>query len=221
MSVTEIKIDECGEEMHESWLLVRASRVQGSTTLFDSDIQHHHWIEVSVSRCQRKRDLNRDWLYEEKSILSFAMSETQWGAFVSSFGQGGGVPATLTRYFHRKDLPEGLVPKAPFASRLNESHKEVRNAGTRALAEVQAAQIAVQEAFDQNLGKKVMRERLSALHHAVRNAPSNMEFAAESLTEHVENVVTKARADIEATAAWAARQGELESGANLFLPSDE
>ena len=64
---------------------------------------------------------------------------------VSSFGQGTGVPATLTRL-------DGEVPQAPYESRLAESMAEVKDAGAEALAEVQAAAQALQEAFDAGAG---------------------------------------------------------------------
>lgn len=188
-----------GGETHPSWLLVRANRVSSSPPgqiLFDSDIPHQHFIRVTIVSATRRRGLNRDWLTSEKVLMEFDLSQAQWGAFVSSFGDGTGVPATLS-WANPSHIPAGDVPSFPFESRLNASHKEVREAGTTALAGVQEAHAAVQEAFDNNLGKKVMRERLRALQIQLNNAPANMEFAAESLTEHVENVVTKARADIE------------------------
>lgn len=53
---TEIRIDEHGDETHESWILVRANRVSASPgrRLFDSEIRHQHYIRVTVSRCSRK-----------------------------------------------------------------------------------------------------------------------------------------------------------------------
>lgn len=214
---TEIRIDEHGDETHESWLLIRANRCTGGGShLFDSEIRHQSYITVTVSRCSRKRDLNHDWLMDTKLLIEINMSEAQWGAFVSSFGHGTGVPATL-------DWFDGArVPRAPHTPRLEESHKEVRNAGAHALEKIRKAQEAVQEAFDQNLGKKVLRERLHHLQCMVNNGPGTMEFAATSLTEHVENVVTKARADIEGMVLGAqARGASLNAGDLPLLEIEE
>lgn len=192
--VTEIKVDERGDETHESWLLIRANRVNSNpgASLFDSEILHQHFIRVSISRCTRRRDLGRDFKYNTKTVMEFDLSEAQWGAFVSSFGSGTGVPATLSYLLNER------VPQAPFESRLNESHKEVREAGNDALSEIKESFENVMSAFEEGAGKKALRAQLHTLMHRINNAPSNMEFAAKSLTEHVENVVTKARADIEA-----------------------
>lgn len=204
---TPIRIDEDGDETHESWVTIAASKLSGGTRLFDSEITHQHWVRVRVQRATRKRKLNHDWIHASlQTLIEVDMSEAQWGAFVSSFGSGNGVPATLTR------LANEAVPSAPFESRLNESHREVREAGARALAEVKDAHAALQEAFDRGAGKKEMRSLLAALGNRLGNAPHNMEFAAKSLTEHVENVVTKARFDIEAAALAVQIDPELAAG---------
>lgn len=199
---TEIRIDERGDETHESWLLVRAGRISAApgAQLFDSEIKHQHFIRVEIDRCSRKRDLNHDWHHGRETIMEFDMSEAQWGAFVSSFGIGSGVPATLNFFRIPEDVPEGLTPQPPGTSRLAESHREVREAGDVAVEKVVAAHAAVMEAFEAKAGRKVMGECLHTLTCMINNAPANMEFAAKSLTEHVEKVVTKARADIEGMA---------------------
>lgn len=212
--VTEITINEHGDETHESWIRVGANKVSGTPhSLFDSDIKHQHFVRVRVERCTRRRDLNRDWLHNTQLLMEFDMSQAQWGAFVSSFGDGGGVPATLSFL-----TGVGDVPSAPFASRFDQSHAEVREAGQKALSGVKASYAKVMEAFEVG-GKKALREALTNLGHTLNNAVPNMEFAASSLTEHVENVVAKARADIEAMALEAVRNGELPQGAQSLLGS--
>lgn len=207
---TEIRIDEHGDETHESWLLIHANRMHGSTRLFGSEITHQQCITVTISRCSRKRDLNRDWLHSTKQLLEMWMSEAQWGAFVSSF-HGTGVPATLTYL-----TGEGMVPQqAAVDSRLDKSLAEVRNAADKSLEEIKASYGKVMEAFETG-GKKVQREALRDLGIRLGNAPSNMTFAARSLQEHVENVVTKARADIEGMVLQAQQQGALTEPVRVF-----
>lgn len=207
---TEIRIDESGTESHESWLLIRANHV--STTgarLFDSEITHQHYVQVTVSRATRTRDLYRDWLYDRQTLIEIDMSEAQWGAFVSSFGSSG-VPATLSWF-------DGALVPRPVAvdSRLGKSHDEVRAAAERATAAVRAAQAAVDEAFERGAGKKEMRDLLRALRNATDNLPSSMEFAAKSLTEHTENVVTRMRSDVEGMALRAQQAGIALEGHGL------
>lgn len=215
-ATTPIRIDEYGDEQHESWLLVRAGHVTAhpSAQLFGSDVQHQHYVVVTITRCTRKRNLNRDWLHGTEVLLEMAMSQAQWGAFVSSFGQGGGVPATLNRL-----VGEARVSQAPPESRFDESHREVGEAGNRALTKVQASYDALAAAFETG-GKRAQREALHDLGCQLSNAPKDMEFAAESLTKHVEKVVTTARADIEAMALAAPENQQLPAPATLELEEE-
>jgi hypothetical protein len=209
---TEIRIDERGDENHESWLLIRANHVTGplGAWLFDSEIPHQRYIVVTITRCSRKRDLNHDWLHNGKVLLEMSMSQAQWGAFVSSFGQGTGVPATLTYL-----LDEGHVPQAPAESRFDKSHAEVRESGAKAIDEIQQAYDRLKQEFETG-GKRSQREALRSLGFAIQNGPANMEFAAESLTEHVEQVVAKARADVEGMVLAAVEQGTLTERVDPF-----
>jgi hypothetical protein len=212
--ITEIVFNERGDETHESWLLISAGNISSSMPgkhLFDSEIAHAHFVNVRIYRCSRRRELNRDYKYQTNLLLEMSMSAAQWGAFVSSFGRGSGVPATLEFL-----VGEGTIPEAPVENRLGESQREVKEAGTEALRSVTESYERVMDAFE-NGGKRALREALRDLGIRLENAPKNMEFAAESLTEHVENVTTKARADIEAMVLNAIESGELPEGSARTL----
>jgi hypothetical protein len=155
--------------------------------LFDSDIRHQHVITVQVSEAHRKRDLNRDWIGGGKRIVEFTFSEAQWASFVSSMNSGSGVPATLG---FRESMDEPRVPGMPYDPRLAHSMDEVRNAATKAQEDVRRAMDAYKE--------KKTASNLKHLEAMIDNMPSNLRFAAESLSEHAESVVQRAKADIEA-----------------------
>lgn len=180
-------------ESHPSYVAIRASRVSCSPgqRLFDSEVHHSHYITVTINRVERHRELNRDWIFPREELIEVAMSAAQWGAFVSSFGEGSGVPATL---FH---LGSERVDDPPDESRLDISHAEVLNAANEGVASIREAFEGVKSARAAG-GKRILDGAMRGMEAAIRNAPKNMEFAAKSLTEHTENVVTKARADIEA-----------------------
>ena len=191
-------------ETHPSFAMARVNTVHGNpgAVLFDSDLRHSRYVILSISTAERKRDLNHDYIHARKELIEVSMSQAQWGALVSSFGTEG-VPCTISRQ-------NGHLVEAPeFAPRLAESMAEVRSAADDATQEIAEAFAEFQKAFESGEGKKVLREKLGTLSARINNAPKNMEYAAESLTKHAENVVTKARADIEAmvAAAAAAQQG--------------
>jgi len=191
---------EWGEE-HPAWGFISASRISvtPAQTLFDSEIAHRTVIRVEIGRMDRKRDLKRDWLHPRGTLIEVDMSEAQWASFVSSMNTQG-VPCTL-----RRTESDPNVPGLEFAPRLAISAKEAREAAHEAFSQIEEA-FAALEALDSKAGVKAKREAMSRLRSAIANAPSNVEFAAKSLTEHTENVVQKARADIEAMVEVHARQ---------------
>jgi hypothetical protein len=191
--------DEYGDEQHPAWVLVGASRVQcgpEGAVLFDSDIRHNHYVVVSVKRATRKRDLSRDWKHGRQQIIEFAMSEAQWASFVSSMNAGDGVPATLQWDATRDGDPR--VPGMPYAPRLRVSMDEVHDAAAKAEAKVRDAFLAYKE--------KKSAANLRDLEIAIGHMTPNIDFVAESLSQHAENVVQRARADIESFVVAKARQ---------------
>lgn len=203
-----IVLTERGDESHPSWIVIRANRISSSppgVRLFDSEINHQHFVRVTVQRCTRNRDLHKDWIFGTQLLMEIDMSMAQWGGFVSSFGDGSGVPVTLS-YFNGERVPE-----APYESRIAESIKETKDSAARMVEQIREAQAAVDEAFARNAGRKEMRELLADVTRLIEQTPGNVEFASKSLTKHVENTVAKARGDVEAMVAHAAAHG-LETG---------
>lgn len=189
-------------ETHPAWGMIGASRVQNSppgAVLFDSDIRHAHTVVVRIGTASRERSLNRDWLMRKQEFVEVEMSEAQWASFVSSMNSGSGVACTIRR---RED--DYHVPGVPFEPRFEENMNEVRGAANKALEHIKEAFAAVEE--------KPNKGNIKTLRHAIENAPSNLVFAGESLTEHAENVVQKARADIEAMVLSEAQRLGIEPG---------
>lgn len=203
------------KEVHPAFGLARVNRhsVTPGAVLFDSQIRHGHTVVLTISEASRTRDLQRDWLYAERAIIEIEMSEAQWGALVSSFGDGRGTPVTI-RHAPKERRPMEIVPGLEFESRMALSAKETHAAAEKAFEEIKEASAAVEE--------KPTKANIRTLMNRIENGPKNVEFASKSLTEHVENVVTKAKADIEAmVTGYAADLGitaadvprfELESG---------
>lgn len=174
-------------ESHPAWGLVSAHRVSSTpgVVLFDSDIRHGHYVVVTVKRATRDRSLHRDWIHDTgPDLIEIAMSEAQWASFVSSTNTSG-VPCTIRATETQRNV-DGLL----FEPRLRESMDEVSGTAEKIRQRLDAAVAAVEE--------KPTKANIRALRLAMEGVSANMEFAAKSLSEHSENVVQKARADIEA-----------------------
>lgn len=213
--VQPVGTDERGYEVHPAFGMARAARVSSTpgAVLFDSELRHQHYVILSISGAERKRDLKRDWIHSTKRVVEIAMSEAQWAQLVSSMNTEG-TPVTLT------DIGSEQLPQLPYEPRMAVQMDEVKKAVAEQLSHIQEA-LAAYEARPTKAG-------LRSLRFAVENTPNNVAFAAEALAEHVENTVTRAKADIEAMVAHAEARGiegaglliELESGNEGEVPHE-
>lgn len=195
-------------EQHPSYGLIGVNRISGGRSLFDSDIKHNEYMTVRLFTARRSRDLNHDWIGADQCQIEVHMSFAQWAAFVSSVGRGDGVPCTI-------DFNHGPVEQVQHEPRLAESLREVKEAATKAMADVETAYVALLDAVE---AKKGVSNAVRHLGHIIRNQPANMKFAADTLTKHAENVVTKAKADIEALVS---RQYAIERIESAAQPARE
>lgn len=198
--------DQHGDEVHPAFGMIRAARLSvgggpgSGAVLFDSDIKHGHTVRIQINRASRGRDLHHDWIHPGKELIEVEMSEAQWASFVSSMNTSG-VPCTL-----RRTESEWDVPGLDYAPRLAQSMAEVKNAARDTFGAIREARDAYEKAIADKAGAKVIKEARSRLHYAIENSGSNLTFAAKTLVEHTENVVQRARADIEAMVAQEAQR---------------
>jgi hypothetical protein len=181
-------VDERGDERHPAFGRVILNRMTSShgISLFDSEIKHTHVVTLSIQGATRKRDLNRDWIYPDSTpLVEIQMSEAQWASMISSFHDGGGTSCTIS--YTKQD---GHTQEIPFAPRMQHSMDEVKEAAHRQYAKVLEALRLVEE--------KPNKGNIKHLRTMLENADRNVAYTAKSMTEHAENVVQKARADIEA-----------------------
>lgn len=201
---------ERGSEVHPSWVSVRFNKASWSSPgaqLVGSDIRHQRVVTLQVHRMSRTRDLHHTWWSEEEPLLEVHLSEAQFAAAITSFGDGSARPATLS--FLQGD---GLVPQCADhrPGEIQQTIAETRAAATEASEKARAALAEVERLLDEGAGKKALREAVSYARSTVDNLPANLAFASKSLAETVEKVVSKATYDIEAIVEGKARAVGLE-----------
>jgi hypothetical protein len=196
-----------GYARHPAFGMARVSRVSSSPgeTLFQSDLQHGEYIEVTLSRAERRRELKQDWVHPKNMVARFDLSMAQWASLVSSVGTEG-VPVTIS-YINGETVP-GLNPDP----RLKQTADEVAAAAADAYRGIQDALAAYKKTLDEKAPAAERKAKLSTLIAVTRNAAPNVNFATDSLTRHAEAVVEKSRADIEAMVRMAQERGERVIG---------
>lgn len=192
-------LDEHDHERHPAWTTIGASRISngGGVHLFDSDVLHQHTVRIAVRAATRKRDPHNDRIRGGTELVEVELSEAQWASFVSAMNSGTGVPCTL-----RYTKEHGYAPDFPHQPRLAQTIAETHRAARDAYEDIQEAFTALESATT----AREKREAMSTLRARINNAVPNVDFAGKQLIEHAEDVVMKAKADVEAFVTMKARQ---------------
>ena len=215
-------VDEWESETHPAWAVMGASRVQSTpgAILFDSDITHQNTVRIRLQTATRKRDLHHDYIHGSMQLAEVELSEAQWASFVSTMNSGDGVPVTL-RWMHpsaadKMNLGDGYTPGFPHAPALAETMKETHESAQRAFDNIRRAFADYEAATT----AKEKRERRHDLKCIIENAVPNVDFSTKQLVKQTEDVVQKARADIEAFVVGKAHQlGMDPASLHVELPA--
>lgn len=200
-------------ESHPSYGLVRVGRVHSvGTHLFDSDLEHREFVELTFSSaCVRNdgygRNVNRT--PREKPLLTVRLSGAQWAGVVSSVGIGDGVPCTLSRIRSGDavTLPE-IEPGQTMHEKFSEDiEKRLKDKIGDIEGEVSKLGVLLDSG---KLGKRELREIYASLQTQVANLPGAMAFGVEITQEAVDKVVAAGKSEVEAYVSGAAMRLGLE-----------
>lgn len=194
---------------HPTFGMIGASRVTcgpGGLYAFGSRIKHSAFIDITIRRASLERDLNHDWFYGEDELIEVRLTEAQWATFVSSLNVGFGVPCTLCHVMCER---QGEVPKPEDS--IAQAKMEAREEGRSVMSRLKALCNRLDDAVV-NPKKTELREILRDLKIAVDNFPGNHAYLYRSFEEHVENVVTDAKASVEAHYMAVATRAQMVEG---------
>jgi hypothetical protein len=183
---------------HPAFSFIRASRVSGSTNLYDSDFRHQHYVSVTIGRSHRERSYSNDNTYDERELIQVAMSETQWGHFVSSMNSSS-TPCTM----QRGPMPEStykyeMIPGLPDPKPVTEKFdREIDAAMQEAINMVRAMRDKLSSS-EKPLSKKEQIELARNLDTVSHRITGSAKFVADQFSEHVEKTVDKAKAEFNA-----------------------
>jgi len=186
-------------ERHPAFGLLRASRVTGRATLFGANFDVDAYVQIELQTAKLDSHLQTEWPFPEKIVATVAMSEAQWATFVSSMNVGSGTPCTI-----EYGPPAGaLLERKPGIEREHGGERRaehIRRHVAQDLSKIQEAVVALNALADApgSISKSALRAALSGLTQAVTNAPSNYQFAADMVTEHMGTLAEELKAQIHA-----------------------
>ncbi len=179
---------------HPSFGFIRASRVSGHTSLFDSALMHQHYITLTIGHAVQHRNMSRNWNYPKEEYITIAMSEAQFATFITSMNVGEGAPCTLTRV-----MGKGIeAPPADINTRKTFGNELRRNidAATKLLQQAQAHARMLVDKKKATLSE--LRDLQNNITAAQRELVDSAPFILHQFAESVETLTQQAKADINA-----------------------
>lgn len=181
-------------ETHPAYGQIGASRVSSSQgeVMYGSDFLHYQYVVVTVHESQLHRTVNHDWPSASKELIRVAMSEAQWGRFVSAFNTSDMAQCTIERVAGEGERPAIAEPPRRSEQYREEIARDLQDAVTRVEA--------LQEWVTNNMKTPArMKEHiLSDLHMIRLRIADNAPYAVESFDKHVEKTMERARLEINA-----------------------
>lgn len=205
-------------QSHPSFGMIGVSRVSGQAAMFDSDVKHGHYIQITIHEAKKIRTgFTHEHVHAQKELMQVRMSFAQFAQMITTQNVGVGTPCTIhyakgdekepyaTRWGGRPDPPD---PK-PFIDRFKGVGKEradrILSSITRATAMVESLLAGTEKPTKANL--KTAADALASAHQDVK---SNLPYLMECLDEEMENKLANAVTEFESYVAGSLQEKGLE-----------
>lgn len=195
---------------HPAFAQISASRVSGSTALYDSDFRHNAYMTIRIKRSELHRGLNRDWHFGKEELIEVALSESQWATFVSSPNMGDGVPCTLQRYDGE------MIPGLPDpSSRTDQFAGEIKKKLEKTVEKVKGT---INRIDEMGLPKGKAATLKATFESLLTELQSNLPFVAKQFEEHMEDTVESAKQEVHGYMTGVLTRAGLDAlGGNMPL----
>lgn len=205
-------------ESHPSYGIIGVSRVQGKTSLFDSDVTHGHFIEITLHEAERiNSGFTHEFVHARARMMKVRMSFAQYAQMITTQNVGDGTPCTInyvsgdenkpyvTRWGGRPEPPD---PK-PFIDKFKQVGKE---RAQRILDNIDKATEGLQKLFDgtDKPTKVNLKAATDAMAAARQDVKSNLPYLMECLEEEMEVKLSNAVTEFESYVSSSLQEKGLE-----------
>jgi hypothetical protein len=184
---------------HPAYGCISCSRISGHASLVGSELQHQHYIRLSVSRAKKYRSFHEDRFFgNQRDIVEVYLSEHQWASFVASMNLGSSVPCTIG-YGPPDECPIEMKPAIKEPNKHDLSQKELKDYASELVQDMRAELAKLEElaSASGSISKVALRERLKTFGMAVQGVCSNLPFHVDQHKEMMEKNVQAAKSDVE------------------------
>lgn len=218
--LVETEPDQLGwtKQSHPSFGVIGVSRITGKQSLFDSDVVHGHFIEITVQEAEKiSTGFTQEHVHGKNRLLQIRLSFAQFAQMITTQNVGDGTPCTIhyakgdeqepyaTRWGGRPEPPD---PK-PF---IDKFHQVGRDRAQMILDSIETASAMLKNIFegDVNPTKANLRVAVEAMASAKQNVKSNLPYLMECLDEELEHKLSNAVTEFESFVAGSLQEKGLE-----------
>jgi len=182
---------------HESFAQLSFARVQCNVgeALYGSDLKHNTIIKMELRHSRKRRGINHDWYYGDKTIAEVSMSQNQFSELITSMNMGDGIPVTL-EYTER----DGRIKRPDFESKPEIFKEEFEDMVKRTGEELLELKATMEELLSGSgtVKKDDRKAMLDKVQKVARDLTSNMPYVEDCFKESMDKIVTDAKGTIEA-----------------------
>lgn len=181
------------EYSHPSYGMIHVSRRQGTPSgLFGSDIDHGHFMSLTISEATCTQDLGRNWFHDTKVITEVVMSSVQYAEMISNPNTQG-VPCTI-KYTRGK----GSIRYEPMTKIVDQIEEEIKEQFTQTKKDNKEVVGKVKEIFNKkSLNKQDKEAILRMIEQLSLKITSSIPFYEESIKEQLDKTKLEAKQEVE------------------------
>ena len=188
------------EQCHESYGVLGISRVSSSkgVNLFGSSVRPHNTIVLKISTAKRRRDFQKDWITDDKTMVEVEMSPSQFAEAITTLNIGCGTPVTI-RYVtgdaknHRSECPDEnfrKIAQSELTAEMAELGQKMENLSKNTKELLKGSGVL----------KKADREQiLRDIQQLEQEVRSNIPYVHTCFNSAVSKTMTEAKSELDAT----------------------
>lgn len=182
-------------ETHDSWGMVGIyHQHHGRRELFGSDVTNYNTICLKIKTAQCSRDLGRDWIMGDKTLVEICLSANQFADLLTNANMGDGVPCTI-EYVAGK----GMIKYKPQKPKLAVIEEERNELAEKTISDLESSITMVRELItNKKLSKSAGEELLSKINGAYSSlVGGSKEFFKKQAKQEINDMVTEAKRQVQ------------------------
>jgi hypothetical protein len=203
---------------HPSYGVIGVSRVSGNQPLFDSDVIHGHFIEITIREAEKVRTgFTHEHVFGQNVVMQLRMSFAQFAQMITTQNVGDGTPCTLhyvkgddkepyaTQWGGRPDPPD----PEPFINKFKSVGKDRAQVILDNIDKATEGLKKLLEGIDKPT-KANLATAAAAMASARQEVKSNLPYIMECLEEEMEVKLSNAVTEFESYVAGSLQEKGLE-----------